>query len=183
MDDRIKEAISNNNYAAFKEYCVDVPEWKDILEILHKSYHYFKNTNIADPKMASGSIMIRNRLDPVICKSLMFSDIKFNDHPSSPFISTKNIVHDIMGRDFTTSVMLLNLVGNEDDYETSIYDYNILIWHCAGDAEFRLYNKKEDSAGYESFESSEGDLIFVPSGMNHLIIPKNSTAFIRLVYL
>lgn len=187
MNKEILEARSNNSYVLFKSHCMNVPEWIDLLEILHRSYHHFQNGNIKDSNIPAESILIRNHLDPIVVNALMFSDINFNSHDHSPFKITRDILEEMMGRGFTNSTMVLNFVGDEYDYKSKYYEYDTLIWHCAGVAEWRLYKESdksmEDDLNYDTVELNPGDVLFLSSGLTYQIVPKNSTAFIRFAYL
>lgn len=178
--DKIEQARHDKNYVLFEVHCPIVPDWQILLDSMDVSYKHYKDEELEDPRMASGAILIYNKLDPVVFDSLMFTDTQLVSSAENTITALKGI----MGKEFSFSKILMNFVGGEHGYYIHKDDHDIISWHCIGNVEYRLYKdiddadleKIESDSPYESVILKPGDLIFVPAGLAHQIVVEKPRA-------
>jgi hypothetical protein len=185
--DKIQQARHDKNYVLFKSHSTIVPEWQDFLDSMNISYNHFKHEKLEDSRMASGAILILNKLDPIVFDSLEFKDSKL----FSSATNTMGDLYKLMGRSFSFSKFAINFVGGEHGYYIHKDDHEVISWNCIGNVEYRIYrdiddadiDKAESNSPYESVYLNSGDIIFLPAGLAHQVVVSEPRATLIFGYM
>jgi hypothetical protein len=184
--DKIEQARHDKDYVLFKSHSPIVPEWQDFLDSMNISYNHFKHEKLEDSRMASGAILILNKLDPIVFDSLEFKNTKLH----STAANTMSDIYKIMGRSFSFSKFAINFVSGEHGYYIHKDDHEVISWNCIGNVEYRIYkdiddsdiDKEEANSPYESVYLNPGDIIFLPAGLAHQVVVSEPRATLIFGY-
>lgn len=187
MHEKIQEGKDTNSLAVFRSYFTESPTWYDIIELMHRAANSEKQIFSEDTRNISGSMMTYNRLDPFIAGALDFPDTGIYNK----FLQNEDRLKELFGYSLLTCSpkVIANLIGNESNgYYIHSDNHDVLLWHCEGQVEWRIYKDIPDSdlhttssnAEYESVVINPGDVIFCPSGVVHQVVvsePRASFVF------
>ena len=187
MHQKIKEAKESQNFAVFRSYCTNSPTWSDVVELMYKSCNSPTTMLSDDNRNVSGTMMVYNRLDPIIYGALDFPESGIY----KKFVENEGVLNEIFDHSLLTCTpkVIANFIGNEaNGYYVHADDHDVLLWHCEGQVEWRIYKdiSKSDlgitssDADYESIILNPGDLIFCPSELAHQVVvsePRASFVF------
>jgi hypothetical protein len=170
---KIKQAKKNKEVLLLRGMLPDVPSWNDILENLSNRFKIQECASIQDSRMIN-DVLIYNKLDPQV---FMAPDQTAFSHAANAV----NIFNQLM--DFSCSCIrsLINFVGNEAQYYIHADGHDVISWHCVGSIEWRIYTdaslenfsepQTEITDNYDSYILRPGDVMYVPSGIVHKVVP------------
>jgi ribosomal protein L16 Arg81 hydroxylase len=187
--DIIEQAREGQDYLLFEKFAEVVPTWQNFLDNMNESFNQTEHRSFPDykefedPRMISESILIYNKLDPVVMGALRFEDTETFRISTN----TMSMLSDIMGKKAGAVKNIMNFVSG-DKYYVHRDTHDVIAWQCIGSVEWRLYKNIEDSelhtvnpeAEYESIVLKPGDAIFVPKGLAHQVVitePRASIIF------
>jgi hypothetical protein len=187
MHKKIREAKESHNFTVFRSYCTNSPTWSDVVELMYKSSNSSNAILPDDKRNISSTMMVYNRLDPVIYGALDFPESGIY----KKFFENEAALNEIFGHSLLTCnpKVIANLVGTEGNgYGIHPDDHDVILWHCEGQVEWRIYKDfpesdfftTSSSLDYESVILNPGDIIFCPSGVVHQVVvsePRASFVF------
>lgn len=177
----VVNAINNQTVIFIKSLFNKTPSWNQFIQLIdYAESKDYVSSNIRNDAMGFGGNMylrIADVFNPITGKNAE------NIMPELDFVV--DFFNNIFDHKSIYSEAYLNFKSNISKTEPHNDDWIAVAWGCEGVTEWQIYNdyfSDKNKEKYDSYMMNPGDIIIIPKGVVHCVVPQEPRASISLAY-
>lgn len=184
IKDQFDLARETGQILHLSKFISNYPRWEDFINNLSYKLNSKKISDWNDPrdfetKNGSTDVFAYNKFDIQVRHACELID---QNYKLNFLFKDSEILKELSfysGFDFPNIKTLINFVGNESEYHVHKDDHDVILIHCEGTVEWRIY-KSLDADSFTSYLIKPGDIVFAPRGVFHQVVVSEPRASIIL---